>query len=120
MEVRLMKNSILTEIRTHYRPVDIAEAILMGVIYYVLIGGIVLAPIITISSFLVPYIIYILTLIFIVLSFVGYYAITKTTETLSHIKATTLSFDSLHKYASIILAIVTFIVLAVIYFLYLR
>lgn len=115
-----MKNSTLKRIFQDYRMIDILESILVGVMYYILLSGIIVAPMITISALFVPYIIYSLLAMYIALAFIGNYAISKMIETLQHVQPSTHSFEPFHKRSSVILAVITFVIITIVYFVYLQ
>lgn len=115
-----MKNNGLIHILKQFDKKEIAEAVLVGAVYYLLLTGIIVAPIISISLLFVPYILYFLMGIFIALSFIGYYATTKTTETLQTFNDTSFDVEECNKLVSMTLAIVTFIAISIVYFMFLQ
>lgn len=116
-----MNNWIGVQIIKQFAYGDIAKSALTAFIFYVLIGGIFVVPTIMISLLYVPFMVYFMLGIFIVLAFTANFGLGIFVKTLKHYNNTTeLDYDTFVTRTSIVIAIVTFVIIAIIYIQYLE
>lgn len=111
-----MKHLNIVKIFHSYPVTDVLKSLLTGLIFYLLIGGILVTPIITISYLYVPFMMYFLLAIYIVLSFTGSFGWAIFIKTLRNYNIDeSIDYLVFKTRATVTLAAITFIVLAIVY-----
>jgi hypothetical protein len=104
-----------------YTKKEFFKALLMGVGVTVLYAGIFLPPMIMVSMLYIPYIVYVLLLIYMVLSLSFSRGLTIMMETLqTYNDIETISFDKIQKRTTIVIAILIFVIESYIYITFLQ
>ena len=116
-----MNNLEVIKIWKAYSDTEFLKSLLMGLITYLLIGGILVTPIVVMSMLYVPFMTYFLLAIHIVLAFAGYYGFGLMTETLQNYqKLDHINYKTFQTRAAVTLATIVLIVLSLVYLLYLE
>lgn len=117
----MMNKLPIQELWQAYPKKEFFKALLMGVLVTLLYAGIILPPIIMISMLYVPYMVYFLLLIYVLLSLAFSRGLSIMMETLqTHQIVTSIPYDVIHKRTSIIIAILIFVIESFIYITYLQ
>ena len=111
-----MNNLRIVEMWKAYSTSEFLKSILVGLISYVLIAALVLTPTIVISLLYVPYMMYFFLGMYIALSLVASISANLFVETLQNYHVEAIDYKAYTKNSTILLAILTFIILTIIYF----
>lgn len=116
-----MSNLPLVYLWKAYRPSEKAKASLMGFLFFVLYGGIIVTPIITISMIYVPFMEYFLLAIYIALSLCANYGISIAMETLQQYRLDyRVAYDTIKRRLTVVIAAIIFVILSIVFVVYLK
>lgn len=114
----MMNKLEIVKIIRLYSIKEIMLSSLSGLITYLILGSLFLTPTIVISLLYVPYIKFFFLGMYILMSIVASAAASIFTQTLQHYHIEAINYDVYNRRSSIVMAIITFLVLTIIYFTY--
>lgn len=116
-----MNNLPIVQIVRSYPKKELGLAFVTGLLFTLLYTGIFLTPLIVISALYVPFIVYFLLLMYVVLALTISYGISMFLTVLQHHHTEeSIQYDTLKARASVIFAIIVFIILSIVYIQYLQ
>ncbi|QMS85878.1 hypothetical protein [Candidatus Xianfuyuplasma coldseepsis] len=114
----MMNNLEIVKIIRSYTVKEIMLSSLSGLITYLILGTIFLTPTIVISLLYVPYMKFFFLGMYIMMSIVASAAASIFSQTLQHYHIESINYEIYNRRSTIVLAVLTFIVLTIIYFTY--
>lgn len=114
-----MSNLPIVKMFKAHEAIELVLSSVLGLIYFILYGGIFVTPAIMISMLYIPFIQYFLLLIYVMISLIATYALKRTTESLKHYRTVdSVDYDTIRTRLSVAIAIVVFVTLAIVYLQY--